>query len=1518
MLARSRRTSLIAVLGLSASLLAAVPAAADPSPASSASTTPAPAVDPLAPLKAEAKKHNKRIEIESYRTETSTTYANPDGKTLYAEVHSTPIRVQKDGAWQPIDTRLVEQDGVIKPKAIKGDLTLSAGGDMTLVKIKNEKGKAAVAATGKLPKPRLVNNTATYPSVYGKGVDLVVTATPTGFRQDVVIRERPAGKLKIRIPVDLPKGMRYGKDASGDLALLADKGGKKLVDITTAQMMDAAAVADPEKGRVGTAAMTAAQTGTGQELVISPDAGFLADPTVTYPVTMVTASDTWTGTGLDGDTFVSDSYPSSSTNQSLDRIIAGKSNSGSVTWRAYIRFNIANTPLMGGTVENADLRLWNYQSNTCDSEINSGIIARPIITDWNINTLNLSNQPSVTGQAFAANKGAYDIDCSRGEGELYYSIEEMVQGWMDGAKDYGVRLGAVAESDITNWRWYRSSEYGYWGEYSPRGPVLFVQYTPAPPKYLVVPRAYEGSTPPETTYEEDKAWMESGNVYHDQLPPPKALSPEEAMADAVTNGRSATTRLLDAYYPDDLTDQELVDDDTFEEDPPSDEVPPDPNPLPVEDTTPPKVSSTTPSNGQTGVPTSSVIKAIFDEPVTDAQIVVKDTQGAEVAGNAAMDAANTTLTFTPSAPLTATTGYTAEVSAAKDFADNQMAAHSWSFTTGGPDADTPTVTGTDPVRDATNVPSNTTVKVTFSEAVSEARFTVMDPTDALVQGTLAGDNGNAEWTFTPASRLAAQTAYRVEVSSAKDTSGNVMAPYTWTFTTGADTPTPIPGLVAAYGMNEGTGASVADSSGKSNTGTGVDTNWASAGKFGKALSFNGTTSMVTIGDAPSLRLTSGMTLSAWVKPTSVTGWRTVAMKDLSSGDGAPYGLYASDRDVPAGWLLTTEGEQVSPKGTTALPINTWSHLALTYDGATAKLYVNGTQVDQLAVTGDFIDDGGDVHIGGNKAWGEFFSGLIDEVRIYNIAQTAAQIQTDMNTPIGAAAATSGADQQLRTSAAVDPAPAIEKLAVNGSRTVDGVTVASTLTPRLTAWLSAGRGGEAKVEVEVAHKPAKSYKTTKATPLIWSGQATAKPGDSQVALQVPKDRLQAGQEVRWRARLTGAGSEGAWTDWHNLTIDTSKAKLRTTAESAASDPTPEDIKRVLPSKSATTTPSATYQQCHNGTTSRDAPPAITPNRYAHCRYSGWRINIWWLAVPFPVKSGTIDGHQLTYIQGTLDKREFTVYKHIYIDKIDGEAPAGLRFASTVSSKSQDCYTGVATGMTGMYTVDQWKQQAGNQWHITEKFTSGPGSGYHLKSDCTINYSMVTKRQGFDNTESTPIYAEGTFRCDKSPQTTSHNKRGGGCVHMAGVPSFTMTKNDVNEIGVKFPNMYEHIKRALTPGAKTYPELGGKSYPDLTEPKKIPGGSWQSTLTRHGYEPTGDGNRTAAGVVCKNELKPEEGKDCDEYPFASTLQGSARANPPHNFSVWRIDHDENQAHGRVLKAWYRNNRILNGDEFWIDTQ
>ena len=55
-----------------------------------------------------------------------------------------------------------------------------------------------------------------------------------------------------------------------------------------------------------------------------------------------------------------------------------------------------------------------------------------------------------------------------------------------------------------------------------------------------------------------------------------------------------------------------------------------------------------------------------------------------------------------------------------------------------------------------------------------------------------------------------------------------------------------PGLVAAYGFDEGSGATVTDASGSGNNGTITNATWAASGKYGKALQFNGTNALVTI------------------------------------------------------------------------------------------------------------------------------------------------------------------------------------------------------------------------------------------------------------------------------------------------------------------------------------------------------------------------------------------------------------------------------------------------------------------------------------------------------------------------------------------------------------------------------------------------------------------------------------------------------------------------------------------------
>jgi len=218
----------------------------------------------------------------------------------------------------------------------------------------------------------------------------------------------------------------------------------------------------------------------------------------------------------------------------------------------------------------------------------------------------------------------------------------------------------------------------------------------------------------------------------------------------------------------------------------------------------------------------------------------------------------------------------------------------------------------------------------------------------------------------------------------------------------ATTTTTIPtGLVAAYSFGAGNGTTAKDSSGLNNTGTLSGTTWTTSGKFGNALSFNGTNARVTIPDAASLDLTTGMTLEAWVYPTALSGgttngWRAIILKETAGN--LVYCLRAnSNYNRPATGLLI--GNEKRLYGVSQLPLNTWSHLAATYDGASQRLYVNGVQIASRAQTGSMSVSSAPLRIGGNSIWGEYFQGRIDEVRIYNRALTAAQIQADMNTPV---------------------------------------------------------------------------------------------------------------------------------------------------------------------------------------------------------------------------------------------------------------------------------------------------------------------------------------------------------------------------------------------------------------------------------------------------------------------------------------------------------------------------------------
>ena len=226
--------------------------------------------------------------------------------------------------------------------------------------------------------------------------------------------------------------------------------------------------------------------------------------------------------------------------------------------------------------------------------------------------------------------------------------------------------------------------------------------------------------------------------------------------------------------------------------------------------------------------------------------------------------------------------------------------------------------------------------------------------------------------------------------------------------TSAPTPTPPPPQprsqtgptpVAAYAFDEGSGTTVADLSGNGNNGTLATTTWATAGKYGGALSFNGTSSRVTVPNSASLQLSTGMTLEAWVSPTTVSsGWRDVIYK----GNDNYYLMGTTDQSGHPGGGGIFGGTNANAFATSALPTNTWSYLTTSYDGTNLRLYLNGTLITTVAMTGAITSTTNPLTIGSDSFWGQYFSGLIDNVRIYNTALTQTQIQTDMTTPVAPA------------------------------------------------------------------------------------------------------------------------------------------------------------------------------------------------------------------------------------------------------------------------------------------------------------------------------------------------------------------------------------------------------------------------------------------------------------------------------------------------------------------------------------
>ncbi|MCB0116202.1 MAG: LamG domain-containing protein, partial [Caldilineaceae bacterium] len=151
---------------------------------------------------------------------------------------------------------------------------------------------------------------------------------------------------------------------------------------------------------------------------------------------------------------------------------------------------------------------------------------------------------------------------------------------------------------------------------------------------------------------------------------------------------------------------------------------------------------------------------------------------------------------------------------------------------------------------------------------------------------------------------------------------------------------------------------------------------------GRELTFDGN-DRVSVPNSAGVDLNQ-YTLAMWVKPSAINEISNVNLIDKRETTGTNYQLslrpgtnYVQFLTAPC----TVGGGDVlsSPAG---LPVNKWSHVVATYDGATKRLYVNGALVGSQAYTGGICRTTSPVNIGGQIAGFVPFSGQMDEVEIY--------------------------------------------------------------------------------------------------------------------------------------------------------------------------------------------------------------------------------------------------------------------------------------------------------------------------------------------------------------------------------------------------------------------------------------------------------------------------------------------------------------------------------------------------------
>lgn len=233
--AQLRRRHFVAVTVALAALFGAgiAPAVADAplppaDPSARPSLVPPTPLGPVQAAQAKAKSSGGPVTVDGLTTQTSLTVANPDG-SLSVTNNLLPARVQKNGAWTPLDATLTKNsDGTYSPAATPSAVALSGGGSGPLATLTDPAGhQLALTMPFTLPTPTVTGGSAQYADVL-PGVDLNATVSGQGaFREVLIVHNATAAanpQLKTLRLATSSNGLTTTADQSGNVTVQAADG----------------------------------------------------------------------------------------------------------------------------------------------------------------------------------------------------------------------------------------------------------------------------------------------------------------------------------------------------------------------------------------------------------------------------------------------------------------------------------------------------------------------------------------------------------------------------------------------------------------------------------------------------------------------------------------------------------------------------------------------------------------------------------------------------------------------------------------------------------------------------------------------------------------------------------------------------------------------------------------------------------------------------------------------------------------------------------------------------------------------------------------------------------------------------------------------------------------------------------------------------------------------------------------------------------------------------------------------